>query len=103
MINIIKELASLNPLYSEELKHYLNYFTPNEPSPLTDFAAAITSADPVELQGILETVPIPIRTLIVDGYVWLGPERKGEATCGRQGRQRDKGQDAGPDRVCTCR
>ena len=58
MINIIKELASLNPLYSEELKHYLNYFTPNEPSPLTDFAAAITSADPVELQGILETVPI---------------------------------------------
>ncbi|MEK9589538.1 MAG: LON peptidase substrate-binding domain-containing protein, partial [Gammaproteobacteria bacterium] len=58
MINIIKELASLNPLYSEELKHYLNYFTPNEPSPLTDFAAAITSADPMELQGILETVPI---------------------------------------------
>jgi ATP-dependent Lon protease len=58
MINIIKELASLNPLYSEELKHYLNYFTPNEPSPLTDFAAAITSADPSELQGILETVPI---------------------------------------------
>lgn len=56
MINIIKELASLNPLYTEELRHYLQYFTPNEPSPLTDFAAAITSADPEELQDILETV-----------------------------------------------
>ena len=58
MINIIKELASLNPLYTEELRHYLQYFTPNEPSPLTDFAAAITSADPEELQDILETVDL---------------------------------------------
>lgn len=58
MINIIKELATLNPLYTEELRHYLQYFTPNEPSPLTDFAAAITSADPEELQDILETVDL---------------------------------------------
>ena len=49
---------TLNPLYNEELKQYLNYFTPNEPSPLTDFAAAITSADPGELQDILETVEL---------------------------------------------
>ena len=55
LINGIKELMSLNPLYSEELKEYLNHFSPNEPSPLADFAAAITSADPVELQDILET------------------------------------------------
>lgn len=58
LINIIKELMTLNPLYNEELKQYLNYFNPNEPSPLTDFAAAITSADPVELQDILETIPL---------------------------------------------
>ncbi len=58
IINIIKELMTLNPLYNEELKQYLNYFTPNEPSPLTDFAAAITSADPAELQDILETLPL---------------------------------------------
>jgi ATP-dependent Lon protease len=55
LINIIKELMSLNPLYNEELKQYLNYFDPNEPSALSDFAAAITSADASELQEILET------------------------------------------------
>jgi ATP-dependent Lon protease len=58
IINIIKELMVLNPLYNEELKQYLHYFTPNEPSPLTDFAAAITSAEPEELQDILETIPL---------------------------------------------
>ena len=55
LINGIKELMSLNPLYNEELKEYLSHFSSNEPSPLADFAAAITSADPVELQDILET------------------------------------------------
>ena len=45
LINAIKELLPLNPLYSEELKNYLNRFSPNDPSPLTDFAAALTSAD----------------------------------------------------------
>jgi len=49
---------TLNPLYNEELKQYLNYFTPNEPGPLADFAAAITSATPTEMQEILETVPL---------------------------------------------
>lgn len=58
LINGIKELMALNPLYSEELKDYLNHFNPNEPSPLTDFAAAITAADPAELQAVLETFPL---------------------------------------------
>lgn len=58
IINHIKELMTLNPLYNEELKQYLNYFTPNEPGPLTDFAAAITSAKPAELQDVLETIPL---------------------------------------------
>ncbi|MCB1647659.1 MAG: endopeptidase La, partial [Pseudomonadales bacterium] len=58
IINIIKELMTLNPLYNEELKQYLNYFNPNEPGPLADFAAAITSAEPEEMQDILETLPL---------------------------------------------
>lgn len=33
LINAIKELLPLNPLYSEELKNYLNRFSPNDPSP----------------------------------------------------------------------
>ncbi|VTL97503.1 ATP-dependent protease [Pseudomonas aeruginosa] len=58
LINAIKELLPLNPLYSEELKNYLNRFSPNDPSPLTDFAAALTTAPGAELQEVLDTVPI---------------------------------------------
>ncbi|MBT8766799.1 endopeptidase La [Metapseudomonas boanensis] len=58
LINAIKELLPLNPLYSEELKNYLNRFSPNDPSPLTDFAAALTTASAAELQEVLDTVPV---------------------------------------------
>jgi ATP-dependent Lon protease len=58
IINTLKELVPLNPLYSEELKYFLDRFGPNEPSPLTDFAAALTTADKEELQDILETTNI---------------------------------------------
>ncbi|MGC3873182.1 endopeptidase La [Halomonas sp. GXIMD04776] len=61
LINGIKELLPINPLYGEELKQYLNRFSPHEPGPLTDFAAAITSAKGPELQGILETLPVMTR------------------------------------------
>ncbi|AZL72574.1 endopeptidase La [Pseudomonas sichuanensis] len=58
LINAIKELLPLNPLYSEELKNYLNRFSPNDPSPLTDFAAALTSATGSQLQEVLDCVPM---------------------------------------------
>ncbi|MHA6492849.1 endopeptidase La [Pseudomonas borbori] len=58
LINVIKELLPLNPLYSEELKNYLNRFSPNQPSPLTDFAAALTTATGKVLQEVLDCVPI---------------------------------------------
>lgn len=74
IINIIKELMSLNPLYNEELKQYLNYFNPNDPSPLADFAAAITSADADELQDILETLPLLARMEKV--LLLIGKERE---------------------------
>ena len=48
----------MNPLYSEELKQYLNRFSPDQPSPLTDFAAGITTASGDDLQDILETESI---------------------------------------------
>lgn len=65
IINGIKELLPINPLYGEELKHYLNRFSPNEPGPLTDFAAAITSAKGHELQHVLETLPVLERMQVV--------------------------------------
>ena len=58
LINTIKELLPLNPLYSEELKQYLSRFSPNEPSALSDFAAAITTASGPELQDVIVTLPL---------------------------------------------
>jgi ATP-dependent Lon protease len=54
IINAIKELLPLNPLYSEELKFFLNRFSPNEPALLTDFAASLTTAPKEKLQDVLE-------------------------------------------------
>ena len=58
LISAIKELLPLNPLYSEELKHFVNRFSPNEPSALADFAATLTTADKEELQAVLETLDV---------------------------------------------
>jgi len=58
IINKIKELLPLNPLYKESLKAFLDRFTPDDASPLADFAAAMTSADAEQLQEVLETVPL---------------------------------------------
>ena len=55
---MIKELLPLNPLYKEQLRSFLERHNPDEPSPLTDFAAALTSASAQDLQDILETVPL---------------------------------------------
>lgn len=56
--NTIKELLPLNPLYNEGLKIYLQNFNPRDPSPLTDFAAALTTASGDKLQEVLETLPL---------------------------------------------
>ena len=61
VINTIKELVPLNPLYGEELKVFLQRSNPNEPALLADFAASLTSASREELQGVLETLPLLAR------------------------------------------
>ncbi|MCG8636365.1 MAG: endopeptidase La [Desulfobacterales bacterium] len=61
IISAIKQLLSLNPLYSEDLKQYLGRFSPDQPSPLTDFAAGITTANGSDLQEILETESVIAR------------------------------------------
>jgi ATP-dependent Lon protease len=58
VINTLKELIPLNPLYSEELKFFLNRFNTHDPSPLADFAASLTTASKDELQEILATAPV---------------------------------------------
>ncbi|MFH2091493.1 MAG: endopeptidase La [Pseudomonadota bacterium] len=61
IINAIKQLLSLNPLYSEELRQYLGMFSPDQPGPLTDFAAGITTASGDDLQEILELASVMAR------------------------------------------
>lgn len=61
IINTLKELIPLNPLYSEELKFFLKRFIPNDPSHLADFAASLTSGNRDELQNILSTLDISKR------------------------------------------
>lgn len=58
VVNALKELLPLNPLFSEELKHFLSRFTSNEPSPLADFAASLTTSSAEDMQEILSTVPL---------------------------------------------
>ena len=58
IISTIKELLPLNPLYREQLKAFLDRFNADEVSPLTDFAALLTSAGGPELQDVLESVPL---------------------------------------------
>lgn len=58
VINTLKELIPLNPLYSEELKHFLSRFNIDEPSPLADFAAALTTVGKEGLQDVLATAPV---------------------------------------------
>ncbi|MBI3546005.1 MAG: endopeptidase La [Gammaproteobacteria bacterium] len=58
VINTIKELLPLNPLYAEELKYFLNRFGPDDPARLADFAASLTTSDKHELQEVLEKTHI---------------------------------------------
>jgi ATP-dependent Lon protease len=61
VINSIKELIQLNPLFKEEMSLFLSRSSANEPGKLADFAAAMTSASGEELQEILATFPVPDR------------------------------------------
>ncbi len=58
VIRSIKELIQLNPLYKEELSIFMQHSNVQDPGRLCDFAAALTTAKPEQLQEILETFRI---------------------------------------------
>ncbi|APG26171.1 endopeptidase La [Syntrophotalea acetylenica] len=58
IISALKELVQINPLYSEEIKMFLNRQSMDDPGRLTDFAANLTSGDGQLLQDILETIDV---------------------------------------------
>ena len=74
VLQAVKELLPLNPLYSEELRHYIANFNPNQPSLLADFSAALTTARGERLQEILDTLPLQSRMQKV--LALLGKERE---------------------------
>ncbi len=61
IINTVKELVPLNPLYGEELNMFLARFKPSDPAPYADFAANLTTAGKEELQDVLETTQLTRR------------------------------------------
>ncbi len=69
IINSLRELAPLNPVYQDELKFFFTRFQPNEPAPLTDFAASLTTASRHDLQAVLETVHLRERMEKVLGLI----------------------------------
>lgn len=58
VVRCIKELIQLNPLYKEELSIFMSHSNIQDPGRLCDFAAALTTSTPAQLQEILETVRI---------------------------------------------
>lgn len=65
IMNAFRELLPLNPLYSEELKYFLNRYSATEPSRLADFAASLTTAENDKLQQVLETFDLERRLELV--------------------------------------
>ncbi|MBC8257836.1 MAG: endopeptidase La [SAR324 cluster bacterium] len=61
IINMIKELVQLNPLFKEELGLLMGRINLKDPATLADFAASMTTASGKELQEILETKSIKTR------------------------------------------
>ena len=61
VINTIKELLPLNPLYVEEFRLFLDRFGPDDPTLLVDFAATLTTAKAEKLQAVLAELDIKKR------------------------------------------
>ncbi|HCN06788.1 MAG TPA: hypothetical protein DIT01_02570, partial [Lentisphaeria bacterium] len=61
IMNTMRELMKSNPIFSEEIKMFLSRNTWEKPGQLADFSVTMTSADPDELQDILETIDIEER------------------------------------------
>ncbi|KXS21509.1 ATP-dependent protease La [Gonapodya prolifera JEL478] len=64
MLNVMKEISQLNPLFRDQIITFsiqAGGSLLSEPSRLADFAAAVSSADPTELQAILESLVVEER------------------------------------------
>ncbi len=58
IIDCIKELVTLNPLFKDGLSLIIEKINVSDPGALADFAASMTTASKEELQEVLATIPI---------------------------------------------
>lgn len=58
IVSTLKELTQTSPIHQEAIKIFLQHSTMDDPGRLADFAANLTTADPKELQEVLETFDI---------------------------------------------
>ncbi len=61
IIDCIKELVNLNPLFKEGLSLLIERINLSDPSALADFSASMTTSSGVEIQEILETREVRVR------------------------------------------
>lgn len=61
IINVIKELVNLNPLFKEQLGMLMGQVDVNQPGMLADLSASLTTTSGQELQQILELLSVPAR------------------------------------------
>ena len=61
ILQTVKDLIALNPLYKEELQIFLNHSEFSQPWKLCDFAIALTTASREELQDVLGTLDLSKR------------------------------------------
>ncbi|KAH6889507.1 ATP-dependent protease La [Coprinopsis sp. MPI-PUGE-AT-0042] len=66
IVSVFKDIAQLNPLFRDQITNFsINQVTSSnifdEPDKLADFAAAVSSGEPGELQGVLEAVDVEDR------------------------------------------
>ncbi|KAI7882948.1 lon protease like, mitochondrial [Lichtheimia hyalospora FSU 10163] len=65
IVSVFKEIASLNPLFRDQIASFSmsqsagNVF--EEPAKLADFAAAVSTGEPLELQEVMETLNVQDR------------------------------------------
>lgn len=65
IIDCIKELVNLNPLFKEGLSLLIERINLSDPGSLADFAASMTTSSGVEIQKVLETMDIRKRLEMV--------------------------------------
>jgi ATP-dependent Lon protease len=61
IIDCIKELVNLNPLFKEGLSLLIERINLSDPSALADFSASMTTSSGSEIQEILETADVRVR------------------------------------------